>query len=209
MLVTGARRAVAGVAAAIATTGIVACGSGDKSSTSQQGGSTAATPSTSGRAPRSWTIKGGETRLRLNATTSKLLDAAGVHISPLGRATGGDGRFMFPVTGGNLTGDTLTGRVENAGGLRFAVAGARIDATDLVVRPGKGVVTAIVAGKRVPLLSMERGRVRRVPQSGSIVIPATAATLSPAAVPGLEDRLGNASFDGGLRLGRIQVSADS
>ena len=116
---------------------------------------------------------------------------------------------MFPVTGGNLTGDTLTGRVENAGGLRFAVAGARIDATDLVVRPGKGVVTAIVAGKRVPLLSMERGRVRRVPQSGSIVIPATAATLSPAAVPGLEDRLGNASFDGGLRLGRIQVSADS
>ena len=205
MLVTGTRRAVAGVAAAIATTGLVACGGGDKS-TSQQGGSTAPP---SARAPRSWTIKGGTTRLRLNATTSKLLDAAGVRISPLGRATGGDGRFMFPVTGGKVTLDTLSGRVENAGGLRFAVAGARIDATDLVVRPGKGVVTAIVAGKRVPLLSMEHGRVRRAPQSGSIVIPATAATLTPAAVPGLEDRLGNASFDGGLRLGRIQVSAES
>ncbi len=132
-----------------------------------------------------------------------------MQISPLGRATGADGRFRFPVTGGTLAPDTLAGRVENAGGLRFALAGARIDATDLVVRPRKGVVTAIVAGKRVPLLSMDGGRARRVAQSGSIVIPATAATLSPAAVPGLQDRLGGASLDGGLRLGRIQVSAQS
>ena len=61
----------------------------------------------------------------------------------------------------------------------------------------------------MPLLSLDTGQLRKVPVTHTIVIPATAGTLTLQAVPALNDRLGIDAFQDGLRLGRVEVSAKS
>ena len=151
-------------------------------------------------------IAGGRTTLRLDATLRRVLDLAGVEVAPAGQARRTERGVAFPITGGRLDLGAVTGRVEHAGGLRFAVGGRGLEATELVVEPGEQRVTAQVAGRRIPILSLDPGRPRVAPTGDTVVLPASVG-LAREAAQALNDRLGVGVFRAGLPLGEATVSA--
>jgi hypothetical protein len=194
------------VAAAALAAGAAGCGSGDDNDSNPPPRATASpAPATGAREQ----LSGGETTLRLDATTKRVLDVAGIDISPIGDATRANGRYVFPISGGTLATSPLSGTIQHSGGLRFSAAGHSIDARKLTVDPTSGVVTAEVEGRRVPLLSLDVGDLDRVPPRGGaqMVIPATASLLGGSALSQIGDRLGVSALAKGLELGHLVVSA--
>jgi hypothetical protein len=185
--------------------GLGACGGGDD----DEGASAGADPTPAASAPEpSQPVTGGSTTLRLDRSAAAVFDAVGVDIAPLGEATLEDGRFRFPISGGRVDVDTLSGRIEHAGGLRFRAAGQTLDARDLVIRPGDKVLTAEIAGERLPLLGVDLGAFT-APTSDRLVLPGRAAALSTDVLPALEDELGVDLPGTDVRIGRLDVSAET
>jgi hypothetical protein len=184
--------------------GAVACG-GDDDADGQSAG-TETTPAERSVEPQP--ITGGVTTLRLDSTTAAVLDTLGVEIEPVGAAELADGQFRFPITEGSIDVDTLSGTIAHDGGLRFSAGGQSVQATELVIRPGRGVLEAEVAGRRAPLLGVDL-RALQAPTSDTIVLPGSAAMLSPRTIPALEDGLGIELPEVDLRLGRLQISGKS
>ncbi len=193
------------VAAALAL-GAAGCGSGSDSGSNPPPRATAS-PAPAGGATEQ--LSGGETTLRLDSTTQRVLDLAGIKLSPIGDATVSNGRFVFPISGGKLATSPLSGTIQHSGGLRFSAAGHSVDARDLTVDPTSGVVTAVVQGQRVPLLSLDVGDLDRVPPKGGaqIVIPASASLIGGSALRQIGDQLGVSALAKGLELGHLVVSA--
>jgi len=192
--------------------GSAACGdddndpatSADAATTEQQGAAAPAEDSVEAGQP----VTGGKTILDIDETALAILDVAGVRVDAIGDAAASDGRFTFPITRGSVNIDPLSGTIEHAGGLRFSAGGRNLEATDFVIRLGDDVLTAEVAGRRVPLLAVDLQQFS-APTSSSMVLPGTAAALSKDAVSALEDRLGVELPDASVSLGRIEVSAES
>ena len=182
------------------------CGGGSGSAAAKSAPSPAAS-TTFGARPAQLT--GGSTTLRLAATTRRVLDLAGIEIQPTGKATIRDGAFVFPITGGQLRTAPLGGRIRQAGGLRFSAAGRSVDATEMIVDPTSSVVTALVHGRRLPLMSLDVGRPSRVPPKGGahVVIPAGASLIGSSALARIGDQLHVTALVRGLPVGRLVVSA--
>ncbi len=199
------RTAAVLLAGAALTLGAAGCGGNNTASTDATPAATAS-PSSGGMAAH---LSGGETSLRLDATAKRVLDLAGVKLTAAGEATMRDGRLIFPISGGKLTTSPLGGSIEHAGGLRFTVGGQSVEATDLIVDPASKVATAEIAGRRVPLLSLEFGTPSRVPPKGGtqLEIPATASLIAPQALAQIGDKLGVSSLAKGIELGHIVVDA--
>jgi hypothetical protein len=201
------RRMVAAAGAVAIAIGAAACGGGDDNGkTSTQSPSSGQQNSTP--ANRTQRVTGGETVMSFDSQSRRLLERAGVRIEPIGEATRSGRRVVFPIAGGQLRFTPLSGRIEHRGGLRLSAGGAHVDATDLVVRPGRGVVTAMVGGHRVPLLSIEAGRPRKVPVSHAIEVPATVA-FTGRALPDAADPLVRSVLRGGVRVGTLRIAADT
>jgi hypothetical protein len=201
------RRMTAAAGAAAIAIGAAACGGSDHSARagSQSTASAGQSPATTNRVQK---VRGGETVMSLDPRSQRLLARAGIHLAPIGAATRSGGRFVFPIAGGRLRFTPLRGRIEHRGGLRLSVARSHVDATDLVVRPGRGVLTAVVHGHRVPLLSVEPGRPRTVPVSHAIEVPATVA-FTGQGLPDTADPLVRAVLRGGVRVGTLRIAADT
>ncbi len=194
------------VAAGALAFGAAGCGSSSDDSANASPRATASPAPASGTAEQ---LSGGETTLRLDSTTQRVLDLAGVKLTPVGDATLRNGRFVFPISGGKLATSPLGGTIEHSGGLRFSAAGHSVDARDLTVDPTSGVVTAEVEGRRVPLLSLDVGNLDKVPPNGGaqVVIPASASLLGGSALRRIGDQLGVSALANGLELGHLVVSA--
>jgi hypothetical protein len=197
---------VAAAGAVAIAIGAAACGGDDNGKTTTQSRSSGQQSSTP--ANRVQRVTGGETVMSFDSPSQRLLDRAGVRIEPIGEATRSGGRIVFPIAGGQLRFTPLSGRIEHRGGLRLSAGGAHVDATDLVVRPGRGVVTAMVGGHRVPLLSVKAGRPRKVPVSHAIEVPAT-VTFTGRALPDAADPLVRSVLRGGVRVGTLRIAADT
>jgi len=152
-------------------------------------------------------ITGGSTTVRLDGRLRRVLELAGVELEPTGAARARGDELVFPIRQGRLDLDTSSGRLAHEGGLRFSVAGQRVEATDLRVDAERGLLTGEVAGRRLPLFSLDLGT-PRVPQTGDvIVLPGRAASLTDDAAAALNERLGVDVFSGDLRLGDVTVRA--
>jgi hypothetical protein len=190
------------MAAVVLAAGAAACADDDDDRPSAQD------PAASGNSVEAPTeIVGGETFLRLDAGLERVLDSAGVAVAPVGAAEATERGIRFPIRTGSVDIDTLSGELEHDGGLRFSAFGRDLEATDFVIRPGDDVMTAEIAGRRVPLLSLDFGRPRVIETSDTVVLPATAGTLADETVRQLNDRLGLEAFEGGVTLGRVTSSA--
>ena len=107
------------------------------------------------------TLTGQATRLMLDDGVTSALSAVGVDLAATGGAQmengGGTTTFVFPVTGGQATIDPsasepFTGNVEHEGGLRLSALGQNVTVDQLVLDGDQ--LTAMVAGRRVPLLPL-------------------------------------------------------
>jgi len=214
-------RTVPRTALALLTGGVIAlgagaCGSDDTPEQAASAQEQAPAPQTEGGmetqgqvggAEQPTQVTGGTTTLRLDENLRTVLDTAGVEIDPVGGARTRDGDLVFPIRQGELDIDTPSGRLAHQGGLRFSAAGRSLEATDLRVDAAREVLTAKIAGRRVPLLGLNLGT-PKVPQTGDvIVLPAGAATLSGEAASALNKRLGIDVFGDDLALGEVVVRA--
>lgn len=144
-------------------------GGGDAASTQAPGAATATPTADASPSPTAQdgpvtfsTLTGEATRLSLDDGVVSALDAVGVQLSAVGGAqqetTGGAATFVFPVTGGEATVDpsagSFSGTVEHQGGLQLSALGRNVTIDQLVLDGGQGQLTAVVAGRRVPLLPL-------------------------------------------------------
>ncbi len=152
-------------------------------------------------------IADGVTSLRLADSLTTALGVVGIDIEPTDGAKRVDGALQFPIERGEIDIDSASGRLEHRGGLRFSVAGRDVEATDLVVEPGRGLLTAEVAGRRLPLFALDMGRLQAPGTPEDPILWPASAGLSKQAASSINDRLGVDVLQGGLSAGRVTIDA--
>jgi hypothetical protein len=162
-------------------------------------------------------VTGKNTVLMLNASTVQALKNAGVRVSPVSPATvtsngaalpasaKPSGAFSFPVTGGTLTQARVKGQITHSGGLKFTHSGKTVTATHFVLSTTRGVLSATVNGKSVPLLVVNLAKMVRVPFGNEIVASGITSTITTSAAVLLDARLAVAVFSKGLPAGTLTV----
>ena len=145
------------------------------------------------------TLSGEATRLSLDAGVTDALDAVGVDLTATGGATvetdGGATTFVFPVSGGQATVDPagsprFTGTVEHEGGLQLSALGRSATADQLVLDGEQQQLTAVVAGRRVPLLPLVTDPQVTMDGEEQATVAWSAASLDTGTADSLADRLG-------------------
>ncbi|HEX2506139.1 MAG TPA: HtaA domain-containing protein [Gaiellaceae bacterium] len=121
--------------------------------------------------------------------------------------------YRFPITGGKVDSETLAGRINHSGGLRFVNLTNlhSLKLTDFrIVTTGSPRLTAAVNGNpsvRVPILSLDLGGAE-IEQSGRIVrIEEVDAKLTQTAADALNATLDVSFFAEGIDLGQAYVKA--
>ena len=144
-------------------------------------------------------LTGDTTRLSLDDGVADALSAVGVELTATGGAqvqtAGGTTTFSFPVTGGQATVDPagaprFTGSVEHEGGLRLSALGRSATADQLVLDGEQEQLTAVVEGRRVPLLPLATDPQVTTEGEEQVTVAWSAASLDTSTVQSLADRLG-------------------
>jgi hypothetical protein len=156
-------------------------------------------------------VTGGRTVLELDRGTAAALADAGISVKATGPAIGPAGSpvFAFPIVGGKVNKERLSGRIVHSGGLAFTGGGERLVVKRFVIDLGRGVLTAKVAGAgvRVPLLRLGAltGGVQVAP--GVLVLRGVNARLSAPAAGALNQTFDTNLFEAGLPIGKATVIA--
>jgi hypothetical protein len=156
-------------------------------------------------------VTGGKTVLWLDNGTAAALSDAGVGIKATGPAIGPAGStvFTFPIEGGKVNKEQLSGRIVHSGGLALSAGGERVVAKRFVINLGRGVLTAKVAGAgvRIPLLRLgtATGGVEVAP--GLVVLRGVNARLTATAAQALNQTFDTNLFEAGLPIGKATVVA--
>jgi hypothetical protein len=170
-----------------------------------------ATPAQSAERQATTPVSGGRTLLELDRGTADALSDTGVRIEATGPAIGPAGSpvFAFPIVGGKVNKERLSGRIVHSGGLAFTAGGERLVVRRFVIDLGRGVLTAEVAGAgvRVPLLRLgaSTGGVQVAP--GILVLRGVNARLSAQAAGALNQTFDTDLFEAGLPIGKATVIA--
>ena len=145
------------------------------------------------------TLTGDSTRLSLDDGVTGALSAVGVELTATGGATaetaGGTTTFTFPVTGGQATVDAagsprFTGSVEHEGGLQLSALGRSATADQLVLDGEQEQLTAVVEGRRVPLLPLVTDPQVSPADEEQVTVGWSAASLDTSTAQSIADRLG-------------------
>lgn len=196
------------VALALALAGAVAAGCSSASSSSTPHPNPMATAKTIG-------VTGKNTVLVLGASTVQALKNAGVRVSPVSPATvtsngavlpgsaAPSGAFSFPVTSGTLTRAGLKGQITHSGGLKFTHSGKTVTATHFVLSTTRGVMSATVNGKSIPLFAVSLAKMIPVPFGSEIVASGITSTATTSAAVLLDERLAVKVFAKGLPTGTL------
>ena len=151
---------------------------------------------------------GGKTTLAPKAATFEALTAAGVTVAPAGDASAGSKGISFPITGGKLDLDDLTGKVTHSGGLTFSGHGTSLTVEDFVVKVGtKSVIRASVAGGgNVRLADLDLAKAKVKNRGDTVVISNVKVLLAQKAATALSATFGLPDL-AGADLGRATVKA--
>lgn len=157
-------------------------------------------------------VTGGQTLLKLDTGTAAALTGAGVSVRATGPAIGPAGSilFAFPIVGGEVNKNQLSGRIVHSGGLAFTAGSTTVVVKNFVINLNSGRLTAEVAGAgvRIPLLKIgDVGGVNVAP--GILVLRDVETTLTPTAAAALNDAFDTDLFAGGLPIGKATVIAQT
>jgi hypothetical protein len=156
-------------------------------------------------------VTDGRTVLELDRGTAAALADAGIRVKATGPAIGPAGStvFAFPIVGGKVNKERLSGRIVHSGGLAFTGGGERLVVKRFVIDLGRGVLSAEVAGAgvRVPLLRLgaPTGGVQAAP--GLLVLRGVNARLTAPAAGALNQTFDTDLFEAALPIGKATVIA--
>lgn len=149
-------------------------------------------------------LKDGSSNLKLDSSTSGALTTAGITSGPIDPATRKSGKLKFPITGGKVGVDGQSGIVRLDGGLRLARGTTSLDLTKLRISFDDGKVTALVAGNRVTVLSLDVADASTKVKGEVVTITDVAATLTAEGATAINEAFGTA-FTAGAAFGTFKV----
>lgn len=184
-----------------------ACGGGD-----EQGGPSTAPPTGPEQAPVA--LSGGSTTLAVDIQTAGVLADNGLEIAavpPAQEVASGvrDTRLRFPISGGEIQPQTLTGRVQHRGGLSVSDGRHRVVFRDLVINlTGRQLIADAGTGP-IPLLNLEVDPGKVSAQGGVIELSGIGATLTATAARAVSDVLTTAVLRAQEIVGTVTIEAES
>ena len=149
---------------------------------------------------------GGKTTLAPQAETFDALAAEGVTVAPAGDAKLTGKGIAFPITGGKVNVDRVSGKVEHSGGLTFSGHGMTLTVENFVVKVGKkNVIRADVAGGgKVRLADLDLDDAKIKQRGGKVVISKVGVLLANKAAKALAATFGLPNL-AGADLGEATV----
>ena len=179
-----------------ATLGMTACGS---SSTKTNSTASSATATTTSSAPA--TVVGKSTSVIISPATTKLLKENEITVTAVAPAKVKT-VLLLPTTGGHFIVSSATGTIEDSGGIKLSHAGKSVQLTGFVVDTESKQVTAIVAGKRVPVFALTlKSLAHTTGPSGTAVFSGVKLTLTEETASALNGGLGVSVFKTGQEFG--------
>ena len=149
---------------------------------------------------------GGKTTLAPQTETLDALAAEGVTVAPAGDAKLTGKGIAFPITGGKVNVDRVSGKVEHSGGLTFSGHGMTLTVENFVVKVGKkNVIRADVAGGgKVRLADLDLDDAKIKQRGGKVVISKVGVLLANKAAKALTATFGLPNL-AGADLGEATV----
>jgi hypothetical protein len=151
-------------------------------------------------------IKRGHSKLILDQNTSSGLDARGIGILPIPPAEAISGGEQFPITGGRVSRDASTARINHGGGLKFVGDNARVRVKRLKVQlrnTGDSELIASLNGQLMSFLSLEGGR--HTSRGRDLTFRGIKASLTRKAARTLNQAFATNFFKKGTRLGKLRI----
>jgi len=151
-------------------------------------------------------IKRGHTQLILDQNTSSGLDARGIGILPIAPAEAIIGGEQFPISGGRVSRDASTARINHAGAMRFVGDNARVRVKRLKVQlrdTDDSELIASLNGQRMSFLSLEGGR--HASRGRDVTFRGIKASLTRKAARTLNQAFATNFFKKGTRLGKLRI----
>jgi hypothetical protein len=151
-------------------------------------------------------IKRGHSKLILDQNTSSGLDALGIGILPIAPAEARSGGESFPITGGRVSRDALTARINHGGGMAFVGDNARVRVKRLKVHLRNTDDSELIAslnGQRMSFLSLEGGR--HTSRGRDLTFRGIKASLTREAARALKQAFATNFFKKGTRLGKLRI----
>lgn len=193
----------------ILCTALTACGDGAPDTDAAV--RTTTTPTNDNASPppsASRPLSGGAMTIRISTGATRILDYAGVRLSTTGAAVGQGRELSFPITRGRPAVTPAEGEIELGGGLRLSTGDDHVDATALRMVPAQEVVTAVVEGRRVPLLRFKLRYPSALPAAGEpFTANGTASVVGDRALERLGADFAVEVLRDGLPLGTMMLVA--
>lgn len=182
---------------AVVALGVVACGSSSTSSASTHT-TTAATSSAA--------LVVGSSTVALTRETAEALKHDEITLTAIAPATAST-TYVFPVSSGHVVAATLTGTVENTGGLLFAHAGRSARLTSFIVDTSSREITAMLIGVRRKIFEMNLSLLTKATGSnGRILGRDIELVLTSQAATTLNSALGVSTFKAGEHFGTMTLT---
>jgi hypothetical protein len=153
-------------------------------------------------------IKRGHTKLILDQDTSSGLDALGIGILPTPPADAVSGGEQFPITGGRVSRNADTARINHDGGLALVGDNAQVKVKRLKVHlccrdTDDSELVASVDGQRMSFLSLEGGR--QTSHGRDLTFRRIHASLTRKAAHALDQAFATDFFQKGTPLGKLRI----
>jgi len=150
-------------------------------------------------------IKRGHTKLILSQSIFNHLDPLGVGILPIAPAKAVSGGEQFPITGGRVSSDASTARINHGGGIKFAGDNAKVRVTRVKVHldTDNSKLIASVDGQRMSFLSLEDGH--HASSGRNLTFRRIHASLTRKAANALDQAFATDFFQKGTPLGKLRI----
>lgn len=152
----------------------------------------------------------GDTRLTLDPGAAALLSGAGIGASPIAPASASGGALAFPITGGRLGTEELSGEVRHSGGIRLSDGGTTVDLSEFTINLDAAPdLTALVGPDRVSILTLDlsQAAIAVGRSNGRVTVSGVEARLTAAAAGALNAAFGVSAFEEGQLLGTTATHA--
>jgi hypothetical protein len=202
------------VTAAVAL-GVTACGSSSSSSTKSTSTAaansvtTSGTPSATTSASAPVPVIGRSTSVAVNPAITAALKHADVTIAavPPASTKTHNTLVIFPTTGGQIVTATVTGTIQDTGGLTFTHAGKSVKMTNFVVNTSTKQLTAEVGGQQVAVFDLNLASLKRASgPKGTVVASNIKLVPTPQLASSLNSGLGVNTFKGGQKFGILTLT---
>lgn len=179
--------------------------------TAAVGAALLAAPAAQAQSDTSAAVAGGQTMLKLDRGTAKVLRANGIAVAPISPAKTTSSGLTFPVapSGSSLDPRTYAGTLNHRGGLRFRAGGKTLRLTSFRVRVGRSSsLSAVVnGGSRATVISLSTSKAKVTRKGLDSRASGIVARLSGTGATALNEYFGVKLFQRGLRLGSVRSEA--